>query len=322
MPELPPIQRWEVPSPRGLVHVVHGMAEHGLRYARLAAALNAAGYTVWAHDHRGHGRRVVSSGESQRLGHFGDHDGWQHLLDDAAAVSRALQASVAGTPLFLFAHSMGSFLAQALIARHGDEYAGVVLCGSNGPPGALESAGVAIARLERRLRGPLTPSRWLQRLVFGTYNREFAPARTTADWLSRDTVEVDAYLADPLCGFPLTTQAWLDFLDGKARLGDPRLLARIPKTLPLRLISGDKDPVGEMGAGVRRLFDLYRTAGLTGVTLQLYPGARHELVNETNRDDVIADLVSWLNAGTQEPRNTGAQEPKTSGVSGAQDLRS
>jgi len=299
MPELPPIHRWEVRAPRGLVHIVHGMAEHGLRYGRFAAALTAAGFTVWAHDHRGHGRHLVSDGGPQRLGHFGDRDGWQHLIDDASAVSRALKASAAGTPLFLFAHSMGSFVGQALLARHGDAYAGVFLCGSNGPPGALESASVAIARIERRLRGPLTPSRWLQRLVFTTYNREFAPARTTADWLSRDAAEVDAYLADPLCGFPLTTQAWLDFLEGKATLGDPSLLAGVPKGLPVRLIAGGQDPVGEMGAGVRRLFDMYRTAGLTHVSLQLYPGARHELVNETNRDEITTDVLAWMRSATQ-----------------------
>ena len=163
-----------------------------------------------------------------------------------------------------------------------------------GPPGALERAGLAVARLERRLRGARSPSAWLQRLVFGTYNREFAPARTESDWLSRDPAEVDAYLADPLCGFPLTTQAWLDFLVGKRTLGDASHLRRIPKALPVRLIAGDRDPVGEMGTGVRRLHETYVAAGLAHVSLQLYPDARHELVNETNRDDVMRDLVAWF----------------------------
>ncbi len=260
MPPLPPITRWDVPSPRGLVHVVHGMAEYGARYARLAAALNAAGYTVWAHDHRGHGEHMDVTG-ARLPGHFGDAGGWDGLIEDAWAVSQALQASSPGTPLLMFAHSMGSFVGQALLGRHGAAYRAVVLCGSNGPPGALEGVGLAVARLERRLRGARTPSAWLQRLVFGTYNREFAPARTEADWLSRDPAEVDAYLADPLCGFPLTTQAWLDFLEGKRTLGDASHLRRIPKALPVRLIAGDRDPVGEMGAGVRRLHETYVAAG-------------------------------------------------------------
>ena len=161
-----------------------------------------------------------------------------------------------------------------------------MLCGSNGPPGPLERRASAWLASSVGCAGPRTPSRWLQRLVFGTYNRPFAPNRTEVDWLSRDPAEVDAYVADPLCGFPLTTQAWLDFLEGKSTLGDAQHLRRIPRALPVRLIAGDKDPVGEQGAGVRRLFDIYRDAGLTHVSLQLYPDARHELVNETNRDEV------------------------------------
>ena len=228
MQTLPPVRRWEIAAPRGLVHIVHGMAEYGARYGRLAAALNAAGYTVWAHDHRGHGDHM-NDGAAALRGHFGDADGWETLVMETWAVSHALQASSPQTPLLLFAHSMGSFVAQALIGRHGAAYRAVVLCGSNGPPGALERAGMAIARLERRLRGGRAASRWFQRIVFGTYNREFTPARTTADWLSRDAAEVDAYLADPLCGFPLTTQAWLDFLEGKATLGSGGPPPRYPE---------------------------------------------------------------------------------------------
>lgn len=296
MPSLPPVRRWEVSAPRGLVHIVHGMAEYGARYGRLAAALNAAGYSVWAHDHRGHGEHMAVGGGATLRGHFGDRGGWEALVSETWAVSQALQASSPQTPLLLFAHSMGSFVAQALIGRHGETYRAVVLCGSNGPPGSLERAGIVVARLERRLRGARTPSRWLQRIVFDTYNREFAPARTTADWLSRDAAEVDAYLADPLCGFPLTTQAWLDFLEGKAPLGAAAHLRGIPGALPVRLIAGHRDPVGEMGSGVRRLHAMYVAAGLTDVSLQLYPEARHELVNETNRDEVTRDLIAWFDA--------------------------
>lgn len=294
MSTLPPITRWDVPSPRGLVHVVHGMGEYGGRYARLAAALNGAGYTVWAHDHRGHGRYLAGTGEDALPGHFGDTGGWTRLVDDTVAASRAVQASAPGAPLFLFAHSMGSFVAQAVLAGHGAIYRGVVLCGSNGRPGPLEAAARAMARTERRMRGARTPSTWLQRLVFGTYNRAFRPARTGSDWLSRDTAEVDAYVADPLCGVPLSTQAWVDFLDGTRALGTPRALAPLPPRLPLRLVAGDRDPVGGQGTGVRRLFDACRNAGLVNTSLRLYAGARHELVNETNRNEVTEDLITWF----------------------------
>ncbi|BCS31926.1 hypothetical protein TBR22_A11290 [Luteitalea sp. TBR-22] len=295
MPELPPIHRWEIASPRGLVHIVHGMAEYGARYGRLAAALNDAGYAVWAHDHRGHGAHQETGGQ----GHFGDEGGWEALVTEAHATTLALRAAHPGVPLVLFAHSMGSFVGQTLIGRYGRDYDAAVLCGSNGPPGALEDVGRLLARAERRLRGPRTPSRWVQQAVFGTYNRGISPVRTDMDWLSRDPAEVDAYIADPLCGFPLTTQAWVDFLEGKAVLGQDALLRGIPVGLPVHLIAGDRDPVGERGRGVRRLYDAYVGAGLTRVSLRLYPGARHELVNETNRDEVTADLIAWLDGVTK-----------------------
>src|SRR5262245_58336311 len=182
-PGLPPIHRWDdIASPRGLVHVVHGMSEHGGRYARLAAALNRAGYDVWAHDHRGHGRNLTPP---VGLGHFADEEGWRAVLYDAWTVSRALQATRPGVPLMLFAHSMGSFVGQALIGKHGEAYSGVVLSGSNGPPGRLEAVLRLVARLQLRVLGGRTTGRWTEGLVMGTYMRQFAPSRTPSDWLSR-----------------------------------------------------------------------------------------------------------------------------------------
>ena len=287
-----PITRWEVAQPRALVHVVHGMTEHAGRYARLATALNAAGLTVWAHDHRGHGDHLAADG-TRRPGDLGE-DGWEGLIGDTQHVSKMLQESAPGTPLLMFAHSMGSFVAQAVITRSGREYAGVVLCGSNGPPGRLEATARALARLELHVRGATTPSRWGHDSVFRRYNAAFRPTRTASDWLSRDPAEVDAYIADPRCAFALTNGSWCDFLSGKAGLGDATVLRRIPTALPVHLMAGDRDPVGEDGAGVTRLLETYRQAGLRRVSMRLYPGARHELVNETNRDEVTRDLVAWI----------------------------
>ena len=292
MGSLPPIHRWDdLPKPRALVHVVHGMSEHGGRYARLAAALNAAGYAVWAHDHRGHGRNQTPP---VGLGHFADAGGWRLVVDDAWAVSEVLKAAHPELPLVLFAHSMGSFVGQTLIAEHGAAYRAVVLCGSNGPPGALEGVLRFVAHLQRRALGRRRPGTWLDRLVMGTYNRQFAPNRTRADWLSRDAAEVDRFIADELCGTPLTAQSWVDFLEGKAVLGRADLLGRIPRELPIRLIAGARDPVGENGKGVRRLLATYEAAGLRRVSMKLYEGARHELVNEINREEVSAELIAWL----------------------------
>src|SRR5882672_6617022 len=229
---LPPIHRWDsVAQPRALIHIVHGMSEHGGRYARLAAALNRAGYVAWAHEHRA-------------------------------------------------------------------AYRAAVLSGSNGPGAALEAVGRLVAFVQRLALGGRARGMWLRRLVIGGYNRQFAPIRTTADWLSRDAAEVDRFIADELCGTPLSAQSWVDFLASKAMLGTHEHLRRIPRELPVLLISGTRDPVGENGRGVRRLLATYQAAGLTRVTMKLYDDARHELVNEINREVVTADLITWLDEVT------------------------
>jgi alpha-beta hydrolase superfamily lysophospholipase len=289
VPTLPPIHRWLVASPRGLVHVVHGMLEHGGRYGRLAAALNAERLSVWAHDHRGHGINP----EPGLPGHFADRDGWRVVVDDTRAVSEAMQAEQPGLPLVLFAHSMGSFIGQTLIGTHPHLYRAAILSGTNGAPGFQEGIARTTAHAQR-LFGARRPGRVVDRLVLGSYNLRFSPTRTRADWLSRDAAEVDRYLADPLNRFVLTSQAWVDFLDGKATLGTPGQLATIRRDLPLLLWSGARDPVGEASAGVTRLRDACRSAGMSGVEVCLYPEARHEMLNEVNRDDAIADVVAWL----------------------------
>ena len=288
---LPPIHRWDqVEKPRASVHIVHGMVEHAGRYARFARALNSAGVSVWGHDARGHGTNPVPG----IPGHFADSNGWTAVLDDIRAVSREMAATFPHVPLMLFAHSMGSFMAQAVIGDQDGPYRGVVLSGTNGPPGALEKAARPIAQLQNQVLGPRRPGTWLKEIVFGRYNRRFAPNRTGFDWLSRDAAEVDKYRDDPLCGFALTAQAWVDFLEGKAILGSASHLQRVPKTLPIHVIAGTRDPVGEEVKGVERLLGAFAGAGLGRITHKFYDGARHELLNETNRDEVTRDLIAWV----------------------------
>jgi alpha-beta hydrolase superfamily lysophospholipase len=289
---LPPLHRWDsVAQPRGAVHILHGMAEHGGRYARLAGHLNEAGFVVWAHDHRGHG---LNPTPPVGLGHFGDTGGWRALLDDAWAVSEYMLETFRTLPLVLFAHSMGSFLGQSLMAERGTAYRAVVLSGTNGPPGIEEALVRGLAHAQRLKLGGRRPGTWVAEAVMGTYNRRFAPNRTKCDWLSRDEREVDAYVADPLCGFTLTAQSWIDFLAARSLLGDRKHLQRIPRALPVHVIAGTRDPVGEESRGVLRLLRVYEEAGLARVSHRFYDDARHELVNETNRDVVTRDLIAWL----------------------------
>ena len=315
MDVLPPVHRWNpVSQPRTAVHVIHGMAEHGRRYARFAGALNQAGCVVWAHAHRGHG---LNPTPPVGLGHFADRDGWRVLVDDAWAVSEQMLATFEDVPLVLFAHSMGSFIAQVLMAEHGAAYGAVVLCGTNGPPGAQEAVVRALARAQRLVFGGRHPGSWPEKVVLGLFNRPFAPNRTKSDWLSRDEREVDAFAADPLCGVTLTSQAWVDFLAGKTGLGAEAHLLRIPKTLPVHVIAGARDPVGDEMRGVQRLLRLYRRAGLSNVSHKFYEGARHELLNETNRDEVTCDLIAWISAVHARPGGPPACDPPSGTSAGS-----
>jgi alpha-beta hydrolase superfamily lysophospholipase len=287
---MPYVHRWEIDRPRLLVHILHGMAEHGARYERLALELNTHRINVWAHDHRGHGLTAASPKE---LGHFADANGWRLVVDDAWGVSRDMTAAFPGVPIALFAHSMGSFVGQVLLGEHGAAYRAVVLCGTNGPPDWREGALRSFSGVQRSLLGPRSPGVWIDRQVTNTFNRRFEPRDTNFDWLSRDKNEVRKYIDDCLCGFPLTSQAWYDFLHGKATLGSDAHLDRIPKSLPIHVIGGSEDPVGEDGKGVTRLVELYTRKQLT-VSSHLYMKARHELINETNKEEVTKDLICWL----------------------------
>ena len=281
-------RRWPAEGrPRAAVQIAHGLAEHSARDARLAAALNAAGYALYASDHRGHG----PASAPDTLGHFADRDGWAKVLGDLWTFNRLIAADEPGVPIVLLGHSMGAFLAQEFATQHSDALAGLVLSGSNGKPPAIAALGRLIARVEKLRLGPRGKSALLNQMLFGDFNKPFKPARTPVDWLSRDPAEVDKYVADPLCGFPFTTQLAIDLLDALPRLARPENLGRIRKDLPIYVFSGEKDPVG---ANLKSLIDAFKAAGLVRLTTRIYPGTRHETLNETNSDEVARDLIAWL----------------------------
>lgn len=274
-----------------MVVISHGMAEHAGRYARFATALNAAGFAAYGFDHRGHGRTGQQSGT---LGHMGDHDSWNRAVADLATVCRFASARHPGKPLLLFTHSMGSFMGQQFLYQYGDMLAGAVLCGSTGKPPAIAALGRLVTRLERLRLGRRGISNLVQSLSFDAFNKRFQPQRTDFDWLSRDAAEVDAYIADPFCGFPITVQSWIDLLDGLQAIAQPENQARIPKDLPIFVIAGKHDPVSGGGAALKQLLTAYAAAGLRKVESRFYDDARHELLNETNRDAVTADVVDFF----------------------------
>ena len=261
-------------QPVGVVQIAHGLAEHGARYGRFAAALNAAGFLVHAVDHRGHGRTAQG-----RLGDF-RQAGFNGLIADVAQFGAALRARHGALPLFLFGHSMGSFAAQAALLDHAATWSGVVLSGST----ALDALAAAMANAPADAPAGLA-----------AFNAGFEH-RTGFEWLSRDAAEVDAYMADPWCGWDAPADVIPSLFAPAGRLADPAALARIPKRLPILIASGDADPLAGGGALIQLLAQRYRDAGITDVTVQLYPAGRHEILNETNRDAVTADIVGWLRA--------------------------
>lgn len=276
---------------RGLVQVLHGLAEHAGRYDGFAAGLCEAGFAVVSHDHRGHG---ASAASSEDLGFFAEQDGWPNVVRDVARVREYARERFAAGPWLLFGHSMGSVVAMHDLASSGETPAAVVLSGATGKVGALLRIGQGLIQVELRRIGARGRSKLLNATAFGTYNRAFRPNRTEFDWLSSDEAEVDAYCADPLCGFLPTTALWRDLVAAQAQLQTDSFLARLPK-IPYRLIGGDRDPVGGKGQQVEALAKMMRKAGLT-VDLLLWPGGRHEMLHETNRADVVREMVRWIEA--------------------------
>jgi alpha-beta hydrolase superfamily lysophospholipase len=285
---------WKPAAPKGWLHVIHGMSEHAQRYAPLAQYLNASGYLVTADDHRGHGQTGVSSGD---LNHLGDTDSWTQMLDDQWQLICSLGRQYGMQPVVL-GHSMGAAMALALGQKFSAEFRqnlqGLVLSAASYAPSVSYRIAAVIARLERARVGARKPSEVLRYLSFGSFNRFFKPARTESDWLSRDSKQVDSYIADPLCGGTLSTQSWVDFLDALTGLFSASSLRALDANKPLLLMSGDRDPVGDQGKSTSDLHRQLQKAGLKDLEIELYAVARHEIFNELNRDEVQAKLLKWL----------------------------
>ena len=262
--------RWQGGTPSAIVQLAHGMGEHSLRYQALAAALVQAGYVVYANEHRGHGKGAAAR---DALGDFGPR-GFQGLVDDMALLSQHARDAHPGLPLVLLGHSMGSFAVQHYLTRHSGLLAGAALSGTTALD-LLAAATQAGFKLE-------------------DLNAALPDVRTPFDWLTRDPAQVDAYMADPLCGFTVTPESWVSMFAGQADLAPAALRSRIRPTLPLYLFIGDEDPVSNKAEWFYPLVQRYREAGLQDVSCHVFGGARHETLNETNRDEVVAVLLAWI----------------------------
>ncbi len=287
-----PLYLWEpAGSARALVQILHGMSEHAGRYERFALALTQAGYAVVAHDHRGHDA-------DDDGGFFAERDGWAKVVGDAHRVLDAAQARWQGLPTALFGHSMGSYVAQACVMRRPDSVQALVLSGSTSAPRLQLWLGRFAAAVEAWRHGRRHASEALNAQAFGAFNKRFAPARTDFDWLSRDPGEVDRYVEDPRCGGVPTAGLWQDLLGGLIEIGRDASLARVPAGLPILITGGGDDPVGGR-RGMQALAERYRQTGHERVRLAVFDDARHEMLNETNRDEFVRLVVDWLDAALE-----------------------
>ncbi len=277
---------------KAVVHLLHGMAEYSQRYDRFAAYLNEHGIALYAQDHRGHGLTATKAEET--LGWFAEKDGWMRVAKDSMELTNLIVSDYPKTPLFLMGHSMGSFLARTIIADTPDLYDGVIMMGTGPSQGILGKLGAMIARSHVKRHGSKYVDLLLNRMSFGSYNKQIPDAKSAFAWLSRDEKEVKKYDNDPLCGFVCTAKFFEDMLEGIGYANSIERAKRLHTDLPILIISGSMDPVGNYGKGLVKVQEFYKQAGIKDLTLHLVDGARHELLNETDRASTMKYLVSWL----------------------------
>lgn len=290
------LQEWRPEQPpRSVVQIFHGLGEHADRYARFAAAATARGMAVYCHDHRGHGEHA------DQLGYLSGKDGWKLLISDCHTVRQEIERRNEGLPIVLVGHSMGSYIAQSYLMRQSPRLAGLVLSSSTWPSRLSLYAASMLARIEAARLAKHRNSALLDRLGFGNFNKPFQPARTELDWLSRDDAEVDKYIADPLCGGPYSTGLWLDLIGGLLEISSDDALRRISADLPILITGGEVDPVGG-DKGMTKLLLHYAQTGHQRIRAKIYPGGRHEMLNESNRDEVTQDWLDWIETTSRSAR--------------------
>lgn len=278
-------------APKAVLQLVHGMAEHIERYSHFAKFLVEKGFIVYGNDHRGHGLTGERMGT---LGFFADENGFDRVVNDLYSINRVIQTENPGIPIFLLGHSLGSFLVRRYIQCYSETIQGVILSGTRGNPGWAGKIGKLIAKIEIRTKGAKTPSPLLSLLSFGSFNKGIDKPRTEFDWLTRNDIIVDDYIQDPLCGFICSSGFFLDLFSGLEKIHDSESIKKIRKNLPILIFSGEKDPVGDNLSGVKKVVSQYKQNGLLNLETCFFENARHEMLNEINREEVYDLVLHWL----------------------------
>ncbi|WP_431029569.1 alpha/beta fold hydrolase [Lysinibacillus sp. LZ02] len=275
---------------RGHIHILHGMAEHCGRYDTYAKQLADMGYFVSMHDHRGHGQ---TSDRNGKLGFFAEHKGFERVVRDVFEVTQLIRKNRDLPPMILFGHSMGSFIARRYVQLFSTTIKALILCGT-GAGTRLHEIGNRVANILAQTKGKNIPSELMDKLSFGSFNKSVLNPSTMFDWLSRDPQEVQKYIDDPKCGFIGTHQFFADVTYGISLISKKEEMARVRHDLPVLLISGSEDPVGDYGVGVFKVAEQLTEAGLENVCVYLFEGMRHEILNETNKEQVYEVIKRWL----------------------------
>ena len=285
------VYKWQPEGvPKASIQMAHGMAEHALRYERVAEVLTKAGYICYANDHRGHGK---TAGDLEKTGYLGQ-GGWDSTVEDLKELTDYIKKENPNIPFFFLGHSWGSLMGQDYIQQWGNEIKGVILSGTNGSQSKLLLfLGTLIAKSQLK-KGPEKRNEKLDQMTFGAFNKPYEPAETKFQWLSRDQIEVNKYVEDPYCGFVCTTSFFVEVLKGLKKIWKKENELKIPKDLPILILAGEKDPSSNMGKNLKILLKRYEKYGIKNITKKIYPDARHEIFNEINREEVFQDLVKWL----------------------------
>lgn len=284
-------------EPRAIIQINHGIAEHIERYDSFMNFLAENGFLVVGEDHLGHGQSVNSQ---EDLGFFNEEDGWNCVVSDINKLRSIIREGHENIPYIMFGHSMGSFLTRTYIIKYPENYDLCILSGTGNQLKPIVYSGYALASLLTKKNGPRGDGNTLNNIAFGNFNDKIPGHSTEFDWLSRDAENVQKYIDDPLCGFVAKTSLYRDMMSGIKFVTNQENINTMNVNAPVLFVSGDADPVGEYGKGVNRAYKAFCKAGLQDVTIRLYPGGRHEILNETNRDEVFAEILQWINIKLQK----------------------
>lgn len=280
-------------EPRAIVQIIHGIAEYIDRYDEFMSFLADNGIIAVGTDHLGHGKSIESE---EQTGFFAYDNGWDYAVRDEEVLRLAMHENYPELPIIVFGHSMGSFMARTLLIRYPDAFNAAIISGTGNQGAALVNGGLFMGNLVTGLKGAHHYSKFLNNLAFGSYNKIYENPKTEYDWLSRDESNVQKYIDDPLCGFIPSCSLFRDMMTGVKFITNKKNLTAMNKDMPVYFMSGDMDPVGECGKGVQKAYNNFLEAGMKDVSIKLYPGGRHEMLNEINKDEVYTDILAWLDS--------------------------